>query len=454
MKILLLLGQSNMEGQAFAFSNTTTTNWNIPTLEFLLSDSPAATNYLDNMPHEFKDSLAPGWLAPRADVWGVHYDSSLGTTRGILPTGNPADIVFGIQPLSPGFGYATGNDSTFGAELSMGIRLGDAVSAPVFLFKSDKGGTTLGNDWRPPTAVAARGGTVGINYSNTMARFIEFLDTLDADLGDNGVLDAYLGAPGYEVSGVLWFQGWNEQFNDSPYTVAQLQAEYALNLKDLIYSIRAADPRIPADLPIIIGESSDQNATLNAARQLAVAELNVELPYSAVYFNTDDMIGVDWGSNDLGVPFTAGAGFHFHARAENFLEIGWKAAEAVLENGYITQAPTYFSSKIKAGGAYPAFTIGVTGVDAIIDDFVVTVSNTEAGSPAHGLMLPGDVIVSVNGVSLPDSSDPRVPLGYQLGASEAYDGDLVFGVLRGGAPTNITVTVPVLGPYTETWPLN
>ena len=93
-----------------------------------------------------------------------------------------------------------------------------------------------------------------------MTRLVEFLDDLDADLADNGVLDGYAGATAYRVCGLFWFQGWNEQFDDQPYTAAQMQAEYADNLCDLIYSVRAADPRIPENLGLIVGESSDQNA--------------------------------------------------------------------------------------------------------------------------------------------------------------------------------------------------
>ncbi|BCX48631.1 hypothetical protein HAHE_25390 [Haloferula helveola] len=451
LKIILLLGQSNMEGQAFTFADP---SLNAPSLEFLLSGTPAATTYLGNMPYEFGDSLSPSWLDPRTDAWCVHYDSTSSTLKNVLPTSDPADLVNGIQPLSPGFGVSTGNGSMFGAELSMGHRLADSVAAPLFLFKSDKGGTTLGHDWRPPTAVAARGGTVGVNYSNTITRFLEFLDDLDTDLADNGVLDAYNGAPGYEVCAVFWFQGFNEQFNSGPYTAAQLQAEYADNLKDLIYSIRAADPRIPDRLPIIIGESSDQNATLNAARISAVADLNSEIPDSAAYFDTDDMIGEDWGNNDAGEPFTSGGGYHYHARAENFLEIGWKAAEAVIENGYIAQAPTFLDSRVASGKTYTGFIIGVTGIEATIDDFTVTIDSTAAGSPSDGLFQSGDVITSVNGVLLQDDEDPRIPLGTQIGAAEAFDGELDFGILRGAIPMNVTITIPVLGAYTETWPLS
>jgi hypothetical protein len=349
LRIFLLTGQSNMEGQAYTYDSTATAGWNVPTMQFLLSGTAAATTYVANMPYGFKAAFNSGWLAPRSDVWGIHYDSSNGSVKTILPTNNQADIVSGIQPMQPGFGVGTGNGSMIGPELAMGIRLGDASSDPILLFKSDKGGTTLGADWRSPAAVTARGGTVGINYTNTMTRFIQLLDVLDADLADNGMLDAYDNATAYQVAGVFWFQGWNEQFDDAPYTAAQLQAEYKDNLKDLIHSIRAADPRIGGGVGIIIGESADQNASLNEGRLAAVAELNGEIADSAAYFDTDNMLAANWGNNEHGAPFSTGWGYHFHARAENVLEIGWKAAGAVLDTGFLSPSPLWFATPVISG---------------------------------------------------------------------------------------------------------
>lgn len=85
LKVFLLAGQSNMQGQAYTFDSAQTASWNIPTMEFLLSGTPAATDYLANMPFGFKSSLAASWLNPRTDAWCVHYDSSNGTTKGSIP---------------------------------------------------------------------------------------------------------------------------------------------------------------------------------------------------------------------------------------------------------------------------------------------------------------------------------------------------------------------------------
>ena len=217
LRIFLLLGQSNMEGQAYTYDSPETAGWNVPTMEFLVSGTAAATNYRANMPFGFEPDLNAAWLDPRTDVWAVHYDSGNGNARDVQVTDNPPVTFNGIGPLSPGFGVGINNGSMIGAELAMGIHLG-----------------------------------------------------------------------------------------------------------------------------LIIGESSDQNATLNVSRSNAVAELNGEIPNSAVLFDTAQMKGTDWGNNDLGVPFSQGWGYHFHARAENFLEIGWKAAGAVLDNGFLSPSPLWF----------------------------------------------------------------------------------------------------------------
>jgi len=381
LRIFLLLGQSNMEGQAYTYDSPATAGWNIPTMEFLLSGTTASTNYRASMPFDFEPSLDATWLDPRTDVWAVHYNSGNGNARDVQVTDSPQVRFNGIGPLSPGFGFGVNNGSMIGAELAMGVRLGDAMADPVFLFKSDLGGTTLGNDWRPPTAVAARGGTVGPNYVNSMNRFVTLLDALDADLLDDGVLNAYSNATAYTVSGVFWLQGWNEQYDDAPYTAAQLQAEYKDNLKDLIYSIRAEDPRIPGHLGLIIGESSDQNATLNASRSNAVAELNGEIPNSAALFDTAGMKGTDWGNNELGVPFSQGWGYHFHARAENFLEIGWKAGGAVLDNGFLSPSPLWFDIPVLSSVS-PTQATATVRLGTNADEVVVVWDSSDQGTGA------------------------------------------------------------------------
>ncbi len=334
LKVYLLAGQSNMQGQALTYYNDGAYS-NVPSLQFLTLTTQAAADYRASLPDEsftFKPYLDASWMSPRDDVWAIHLDSGTGSTQQVEPTISPAGWYTGAGPLSPGFG-ASNSASTFGPELGMGINLGGAMQTPVFLFKSDKGGTNLAYDWRPPSAVAARGGAVGVNYTNTVNQFKAFLNGLDNDLAGDGKLNAYNNATGYEVCGFVWVQGWNEMFNDG------FKAEYAQNIVDLVHDIRTSDPRIPNDLGAIIAESSDQQEDLNASRAAAVAALNAEIPGSAFFYETNDMIGVNWGDNAYGFPFSDSWGYHFHGRAENFLEIGWKAGQAAIDLGFTGTDP-------------------------------------------------------------------------------------------------------------------
>ena len=104
---------------------------------------------------------------------------------------------------------------------------------------------------------------------------------------------------------------------------------------DLVNDIRAADDRIPNDLPVVIAESSDQNEDLNAERRAAVDTLNAVNPGTAVFIEMNGLINENYGGlNSEGEPFTNGYGFHVHARAENHLEIGYRIGDAILENGF------------------------------------------------------------------------------------------------------------------------
>ena len=85
--------------------------------------------------------------------------------------------------------------------------------------------------------------------------------------------------------------------------------------------------------------------------------------------------------------------------------------------------------------------------------FVLKIKSIEKGSPAEktGRLKSGQVIETINGQKLANI-DPRIQLGGILAAAEAGDGRLEFAIQ--GEPTSVVVQVPVLGAYSETWPLN
>ena len=340
LKIYLLAGQSNAGGYGYTYDGNGGIEENVTSIEFLLDDHPQAAAYrgalLAEGAHTFLPHLDTSWTSPRSDVWAVAYNSNSGESQQIAslqvanPTGQPLNgYPTGVQPLSPGFGIDIFHAASFGPELGLGQQLGRNLDDPVLIFKSSHGGTSLAEDWRSPLAVDRRGGTQGTSFSNTVTNIRQTLDALDADLADDGILNAYNNATTYEVAGLVWLQGWNDHLEES------FAVEYQENLIDLVQSIRGSDRRIANDLPTVILESADQDSTLNAARTAAVAELNAREANSAVFIETNNLIGRDWGSNRENQPWNDSLDFHFDGKAENYLELGWLAGQAILDNGFI-----------------------------------------------------------------------------------------------------------------------
>ncbi|PXA05082.1 hypothetical protein DDZ13_03710 [Coraliomargarita sinensis] len=86
--------------------------------------------------------------------------------------------------------------------------------------------------------------------------------------------------------------------------------------------------------------------------------------------------------------------------------------------------------------------------------FVMKINNVEPGSPAAetGQLEKGQVIESINGVRFNDiDRDPRIVLAQMITDAEASDGRIVLDIQDLG---DVTVTIPVLGSYSPTWPLN
>jgi len=82
----------------------------------------------------------------------------------------------------------------------------------------------------------------------------------------------------------------------------------------------------------------------------------------------------------------------------------------------------------------------------------IAITRVDPGSPADGVLAPGDVILGVGGT--PFSSDPRTAFGKALSAAEstAGGGNLKLTRWRGGKQEEIVVKLPVLGSYGDTAP--
>ena len=96
------------------------------------------------------------------------------------------------------------------------------------------------------------------------------------------------------------------------------------------------------------------------------------------------------------------------------------------------------------------------GIELTLPAFGMKVKNVEPGSPAAavGTLRTGQIIVSINGVTLKDI-DPRIILGRIITDAEASNGIVRFIVKDNAAAAEreIVVNIPVTGGYSATWPL-
>ena len=196
LKVFILAGQSNMDGQA-----------NVSTIDFLGEDKdPARAALLKKFKPDGKA------LVTRDDVWvanGAVYDK-----------------------LQPGFGgrkdYSKlGNN--IGPEYAFGYFMGEALEEQVLLIKYGPGGQSLYVNFRPPSAGPVEGvkpEAVGGQYRALVGIVHETLDNLKKHF------PTYDEKAGYEIAGFVWFQGYNDLFDDKG------RKEYGTNLVHLIKDLR------------------------------------------------------------------------------------------------------------------------------------------------------------------------------------------------------------------------
>jgi len=129
--------------------------------------------------------------------------------------------------------------------------------------------------------------------------------------------------------------------------------------------------------------------------------------------------------------------------------------EALAQGGNYTEPPIFypypvFNSK-KPWNVKNLGPVGI-GIDLKAPGFTMVISNVENGSPAEktGKFKKGQIIESINGQVLKDR-DPRIILGDIITKSEATDGNVSLKIKGGG---EVTVKIPVMGRYSDTWPLN
>ena len=296
IKVFILAGQSNMEGKA-----------KLPLAEYQAGQP--ATRAL------YAPFRRDGKWAEREDVWIKFLDRKGKLTAGY---GSPGCI---------------------GPELGFGQVVGDHYKEPVLLIKTAWGGRSLYRDFRPPSAGLPPDAVLDKMLADLKKRkkdatradvekpfgasYRAMLAEVNATLGDLKKLFPEYAGQGYELAGLVWFQGWNDMID------RDATAEYAKNMAHFIRDVRK-DLKAPR-LPVVIGQMGVDGTKANAnlrkfkdaqAAVLEVADFkaNVAVVKTDVYWDTDaeavfkkgwrehkdewDKVGSDFPYHYLGSPRT------------------------------------------------------------------------------------------------------------------------------------------------------
>ncbi|MFQ6131165.1 MAG: sialate O-acetylesterase [Armatimonadota bacterium] len=314
-RVFVLSGQSNMQGKGA-----------IEHLEQLLADENTAGPY--------RHLKADGKWTEREDVLIRYVDGGKVDKKGRLSVG-----------------YAS-PDNRFGPELQFGHVVGDHLKEQVLLIKVCWGGRSLRFDFRPPSSgpgdfdaewlkqTAERRkyegdpqDLVGYYYRELVRLVHETLMDLETHFPE------YDGS-GYEISGFVWFQGWNDMLD------AEHHQTYGTNLANLLRDLRT-DLGTP-DLPMIVGElgqsgPEDQIPERYRAKHMsfrAQQESVSKMPEFADtvrYVKTSPFIVTDGPQFD--------GGYHYRGRADIFFDIGNAFGQAML--GLLKEKPADTSQQIR-----------------------------------------------------------------------------------------------------------
>lgn len=244
LRVFVLAGQSNMEGHA-----------KIETFDYI-GDDPATAPLLRQMRDESgKPRVCEG-------AW-ISYFTGGGDNHGE-----------GFGKLTAGYGSRRQPDQDggkIGPEFTFGLTMDAAFDAPVLLIKTAWGGKSLHTDFRPPSAgpyvfsetqlanFQKQGKDLAAiraeKIKETGAYYQLIIGHVRRVLADiQRVVPEYDPRQGYELSGFVWFQGWNDLVDSGTYPQRQLPGGYDAYSEVLAHFIRDVRRDLKApQLPFVIG---------------------------------------------------------------------------------------------------------------------------------------------------------------------------------------------------------
>jgi hypothetical protein len=286
LKVFILAGQSNMEGHA-----------RIETFDYI-GDDPATAPLLKMM------RGADGKPAVAENAWisylTGHYEGNAnGEGTGKLTAG------YGARGSNP-----TQDGGKIGPEFTFGLTMDAALEEPVLLIKTAWGGRSLNTEFRPPSAgpyvfseaqiaqMQKQGKDIEAEKAKKAketGRFYHFMiDHVKSVLADpKRVFPAYNPADGYEISGFIWFQGFNDLVDGNTYPngpdgKTRDYSKYSEWMADFIRDVRK-NLRAPK-MPFVIGVLGVGG--LNAPASLPEFKGNVAAVETAPFWS-DELDAID-----------------------------------------------------------------------------------------------------------------------------------------------------------------
>ena len=270
IRVYILAGQSNMEGKG-----------SVATLQHQLADEEKASRFAHLIDGE-------SWVE-REDVF-ISYLGNAGHRHG---------------PLTMGYGTAKQDDvRLFGPELGFGWVIGDQYDEPILIIKTAWGGKSIDRDFRPPSRGVPETMEQVVrdkqkrNPELTVESYREgyghfYRQMIEEVKRVTGNIESFVPESEgreFELSGLVWFQGWNDQY--APTSVE----DYADNLAAFIRDVRL-ELDAP-NLPVVIGAMGHQGENQSgkiaqiADAQAAVAEME-EFAGSVVTIRTAEYWDVE-----------------------------------------------------------------------------------------------------------------------------------------------------------------
>ena len=280
LKVFVLAGQSNMEGQGMIAADPKR-NGGQGSLEFLVGNPATAAVFA-----HLRDP-AGDWRV-RDDVW-VHYLDRKG-------------------PLTVGYGARS---DRIGPELGFGNVVGDRLGERVLLIKLAWGGKSLAVDFRPPGA----GGETGPFYRTLIGETKRLL-------ADPGAEFPELRGAQAELVGFGWHQGWNDRVNQ------QFNDAYETNLAHFIRDVRR-DLGAPG-LPFVIAETGMSGHAETHPRALSLMRAQAAVAAYPEFARNVGFVGTKdfFRAKEIS---PSGQAYHWNSNAETYYLIGDGMGRAMLE---------------------------------------------------------------------------------------------------------------------------